>query len=171
MTTQTHATQGGSTRQMLAACGMGMALVVLIGLAGWKTFGTAGPAATAPTSLSPIPTSSTSHSAAQARPAVTASTDETIYLVNTPEQADTLRARLTAAASLTAQSGTTLPGDRIVVLSGTEQEQLLLHTIDDLAAHGVRVVDLRALGRSSTAAATAPFATPPVETWFLVGRR
>jgi hypothetical protein len=145
-----------------------MGLVLLIGLVGWSTFSATGPAANVPAKLGPIPVGPVSRSTARPWPAIVARIDETIYLVSTSDQADTLQALLTAGASLGAQSGTAPPNDHIVVLSGIEQAETLLGVVDNLAVRDVRVVDLRAIVRGGAVPGNAPAATPPMETWYLV---
>jgi hypothetical protein len=74
------------------------------------------------------------------RPSAVAGAIETVYLVSTPEQAEALRARITADAD---QLGTLRPNARVVV-EGSDEAAIALHVINDIVPAGlIRLVDGR----------------------------
>jgi hypothetical protein len=75
------------------------------------------------------------------RPSAVAGAIETVYLVSTPEQAEALRARITADAD---QLGTLRPNARVVV-EGSDEAAIALRVITDMVPAGlIHLVDRRA---------------------------
>jgi hypothetical protein len=77
---------------------------------------------------------------AETPPATTAPTDETIYLVSTPAQADALQAQFDAAAAHAAEVSAPPANNRVVVL-GTADADLAILAVNELGMPGVRLVD------------------------------
>jgi hypothetical protein len=86
----------------------------------------------------------------------TAGTDEIIYLVSTPEQADALRADIDARAALAARVNAPPANERVVVV-GTADADLAIRAVNEIAVQGVRLVNAtsRAVGGPDPAPAVS----------------
>jgi hypothetical protein len=70
----------------------------------------------------------------------TAGTDEVIYLVSTPAQADALRTDIDVRAALAARVNAMPVNERVVVL-GTADADLAISAVNEIGVPGVRLVD------------------------------
>jgi hypothetical protein len=70
----------------------------------------------------------------------TARTDETIYLVSTPAQADALRADIDARSALATGVNAPPANERVVVL-GMADADLVIRVVNEIGLPGVRLVD------------------------------